>query len=110
MKFRYIGEYPEGQQSLECYGIVFTPGAELEIQGKFASKAMGNRFFEEVKDNPEREEDPESSDSSKEDGSYDPFKGMSRDDLIAMAEDKGIKIDKRWGDAKIIEVIGENEL
>lgn len=95
MKFRYIGEYPNGQQSLLCYGITFTPGAELEIPGKFVNKALGNPFFEEVKDSPKQEHSPQ----------LETDNGHDKAALISEAEILGVKIDKRWSVEKIAAAI-----
>jgi hypothetical protein len=89
-KFRYIGEYPEGKSELVVFGCVFSPGAEIELTGRFVGKARGNRFFEEVAEvvevspvDPEPEVDDE------------------RATLIAEAGARGIKIDKRWSTQKL---------
>ncbi len=95
-KFRYIGDYPEGKTELTVFGCVFSPGAEIELPGKFADKARGNRFFEEVAEANEEQPRNRLLDVV-------PDKG----DLIAQAEALGIKIDKRWSVEKIATKINE---
>ena len=87
-KFRYIGEYPEGKTELTVFGRVFSPGAEIEVPAQFECKARNNRFFEEVTQ------------------AVPPPDGRpSRDDLLAIAEAQGIKIDRRWGYDRLCEAI-----
>ena len=99
-KFRYIGDYPEGKTELTVYGCVFSPGAEIELAGRFADKARGNPFFEEVAELP-LVVDPE--------WDFDPGKAYDKAELIALAEARGIKIDKRWSVAKLAEAIKTGE-
>jgi hypothetical protein len=100
MKFRYIGEYPEGKQSVECYGVMFTPGAELEVPARCVGKAQGNRFFEEVKDRKPEPEEPRNRLLNAE---------PDKNALINEAEVKGVKIDKRWNADKIAAAIKDAE-
>ena len=45
MRFRYIGEAPNG--SIEQYGVRFIPGQASEVTDELAvKKLLGNRFFE----------------------------------------------------------------
>lgn len=47
MKFKYIGEYPDGQ--IEQYGVVFKAGEASDVDDEWAvRKLLGNPFFEAV--------------------------------------------------------------
>lgn len=85
--FRYNGEYPEGKTSINAYGCVFGPGAEIEIADQFVEKARGNRFFEEIVDGKA------------------PAHMLTREQLIVLAERRGAKIDKRWNAEKIAQAV-----
>lgn len=101
-KFRYIGDYPEGKTELAVYGCVFSPGAEVELTGRFVGKAQNNPFFEEVAAPPlPPVVDPE--------WDFDPSKAYDKAELIALAEARGIKIDKRWSVVKLAEAIKTGE-
>jgi hypothetical protein len=119
MKFRYIGAYPNGAQSLDAYGKTFSPGVEHELEGVMASKARGNRFFEPVIDDAEviydepelalelspapapgvamEEQIFETDDTT--------TSTFDRESLIATAEQFGIPIDKRWKSERIAAAI-----
>jgi hypothetical protein len=103
--FRYIGEYPDGMGSVRCFDVAFTPGAEVEVPDRCVEKARGNRFFEEVtgKAKPTVKAEPKPAETE-----FDPLEGMDRDSLIALAELRGIKIDKRWNDEKITSAIKDS--
>lgn len=85
--FRYIGEYPEGQTTLTLLGCEFSHGSEIEIPGQFTQKARANRFLEEIIEGQE------------------PGHVATREQMIRFADAKGIKVDRRWNDAKIAEAI-----
>jgi hypothetical protein len=107
MKFRYIGVYPAGQQEITAYGCKFTPFTEVEVPEQWLEKFTGNRFFELVVDyelvpvEPEPEEEPRNRllDAMPSD----------KDDLIALAGERGVKIDKRWNADKIAAAIVDAE-
>lgn len=105
-KFKYIGEYPDGKTELTVYGVVFSPGAAVEVPHKFVGKARGNRFFEEVAEPvapvPAVEAAPEPDDVPPLEPAA-PV--LTREELIAVAEKHDIKIDKRWTYAKISDAI-----
>lgn len=101
--FRYVGEYPVGTTSLTCYGrYVFTPGAEIELPEPFASKARGNHFFEEVNGS-----EPERIGSAVVTGDLVVAlpDGITKAELIEIADKYEIQIDKRWSFNKIAETI-----
>jgi hypothetical protein len=129
MKFRYIGAYPNGAQSLDAYGKTFSPGVEHDLEGVMASKARGNRFFEPVIDDadviyyepvklelhapelalelspaPDTAPDVaiEEQISEADDTTTATF---DRESLIATAEQFGIPIDKRWKSERIAAAI-----
>jgi hypothetical protein len=93
VKFRYIGEYPDGMESVRCFDVAFTPGVEVEVPDRCVEKARGNRFFEEVEaviaPPAKTEEQPL----------------QSKEDLIALAEAQGVAVDKRWNAAKMAAAI-----
>lgn len=99
-KFRYIGEYPEGKSELFVLGQTFSPGAEIELTGRFEGKARNNRFFEQVA---ETVDDGQAEEPRNRLLDAAPDKGA----LIAKAEALGIKIDKRWSVEKIATRINE---
>lgn len=39
----------------------------------------------------------------------DELDGLDKDQLVALAEERGVEIDKRWGDKKIVAAIRENQ-
>jgi hypothetical protein len=83
VKFRYIGEYPPGKSELTVFGCVFSPGAEIELTGRFIGKARGNRFFEEVADEA-------ASVSVAPKSNFVPDKAYDKDELIALAAERGV--------------------
>jgi SAM-dependent methyltransferase len=101
MKFRYVGECPAGQSSVKCFGLAFVPGEAVELPEQIAEKARRNRFFEAVEEEiivpVDGKVDPE--------WDYNPLVDMDREDLITLAEEKGVKIDKRWNAEKIAAAI-----
>lgn len=105
VKFKYTGDYPEGKTELTVYGCVFSPGAEVELTGRFVGKARGNRFFEEVVEVSQSAHEAEIEARDQLLGGQQ----WSKEDLIAMAEARGIKIDKRWSVAKLAEAIKTGE-
>lgn len=98
LKFRYIGEYPEGKTELVVFGCVFSPGAEIEVPSQFVGKAQGNRFFEEVAE-------PAHTGVVDPEWDFDPNKAYEKDELIAIAEARGVKIDKRWSLERMTQAI-----
>lgn len=100
MKFIYLGAY-SSKNVATCWGHEFKPNEPTHLPEPWASKARTNRFFLEVEENPEFEDDIAPTEPDEDGWDYDPFKGMSREDLIAMADEKGVKIDKRWNFDKI---------
>lgn len=101
VQFRYIGEYPEGAESLRCFDVVFTPGAAVEVPDRCVAKARGNRFFEEVMEPAVTAESPEEEPRNRMLDATAPDK----DALIAIAGERGVKIDKRWNADKIAAAI-----
>jgi len=96
MKFYYVGEYPAGGVA-KCWGHEFRRGDAVELPDEFAAKARGNRFFVEVTGSPVDvptavEEEPT-------------VNGMTKADLTALAEARGVRIDKRWNIEKIAAAI-----
>lgn len=98
VKFRYIGEYPPGKSELMVFGCIFSPEAAVEVPSRFVGKARGNRFFEEV-----AEAAPSASVDAK--NAFVPDKPYDKDELITLAAERGVKIDKRWGLEKMIQAI-----
>lgn len=96
MKFRYIGEYPEGKTSLTCFGAVFAPDLEVELSGEAARKASGNRFFIAVENDADVV-------IPADDSTF--ISGMTKAELITAADQYGIKIDRRWSAEKIATAI-----
>lgn len=121
LKFRYIGDYPAGKTVCEAFGCVFTLGAEIEVPQQFQSKALGNRFFEPIVEEAEIIEDDkiadgnsdaeinvpakDEADTSDPGDDYNPFQGMDKSGLIAMAKDRGVEIDGRWSFDKIAQAL-----
>ncbi len=101
-KFKYIGEYPLGQSHLDCFGVTFRPDEIVEVPAKFIGKARGNRFFVacEAKPADELKAEPKT-----EPANGSPQLGMTKEELIAKAEEFDIKIDKRWSASKIADAI-----
>lgn len=104
MKFRYIGEYPAGQQEIEAYGCKFTPYAEVEVPERWLSKFIGNRFFELVVAYELVPVEPEPAAEEPRNRMLDAVE-PDKDDLIALARERGVKIDKRWNAEKIAAAI-----
>ncbi len=94
MKFRYIGEYPAGRSSLVCWGHEFAPGIAVDLPEPFASKAARNRFFEA--DNGVAPVVP----------IVTSIEDMDKPALIALADERGVKIDKRWSEDRIRGALG----
>jgi hypothetical protein len=73
-----------------AYGITFPAGVPVEVSDPFViRKLRGNRFWREV---PEADEDGDGE--------------LSRDELIAEAERRGIEVDRRWGVRRLREAVG----
>jgi hypothetical protein len=92
--FRFVGAFDALTGTANVFGQTVKSGEIFELPGDRAAKADNNRFFERVTQAQETER-----------GDDDPLLKMERDDLIALAEKKDVKIDKRWGTEKIIEAI-----
>lgn len=98
MKFRYIGEYPAGKQTLDAFGYTFSPGAVVDVDGQHAiGKLSANRFFECVRVAPKAEEPAKKVEDS--------AAGPSKDELLKVAHDKGVKVDARWSEQRIADAI-----
>ncbi len=98
MKVRFIGNPGDSDDNrgyIDWHGVRFTLGEAVDLpEGKLFEKIPGNSHFEVVPD----------------DCDHDPRKGEDKSadekaELIAFAEQHGVKIDKRWSVAKITAAI-----
>ena len=90
MKVKYIGEEGRpGSGSTSAFGREFRIGEAVEVSDDIAERCRRNRYFEVIEDdapasNPDLPQN--------EDG----LQTLDRDELIRIAEDSGVEIDKRW--------------
>lgn len=98
MKIRYLGDGSEHDGQSMLFGRMVSVGDVVDVPDQFETKARFNRFVEIVTgDVPEPKPVPQQNTGS-----------LSKADLIALAEQHGIKIDKRWSEARIADAIIEH--
>ncbi len=94
MKFLYIGEFPDGVDHINAYGVRFARDVAMDVPEKFVGKFLGNRYFAEAAGDAA----PVTSDVAT--GEPD-----EKTQLMAIAQASGVKIDKRWSVQRIRDAI-----
>jgi len=115
MKVKYIGEedtFMSGKTF--AFGREFRVNQVVDVPDDLRGRIERNRYFEVIEDTPpapEPKPEPEQQNrmlaASNEDADH--LERLERDDLIAKAERLGVSIDKRWGQARLIQAIREEK-
>jgi hypothetical protein len=108
MKVRYIGEedaFMSGKTY--AFGREFRVGETVEVSGDIAERCARNRYFEVVEDAAPAPEPkaPQNRMMSATDSAPDLNQSKAR--LIALADERGVKIDRRWSAERIAQAIKE---
>ncbi len=92
MKFRYVGDAPEG--SIDAFGVRFRPGEVSDVTDPAACRKLaGNRFFEKV------EGDASPSTAEAAPSVHEPVAVVPS--LEDQARALGIKVDGRWSERRL---------
>jgi hypothetical protein len=106
MKVVFIGnprDPADNKGSITMFGLTFPLNIPVDVSGSapFAGKLRGNREFRVLDEDPAQDAEPEEAlaEAMKAEGK------PSRAELIALAAERGVKIDKRWNDERIAAAI-----
>lgn len=101
-----------------AFGREFRVNEVAEVPDSLRGRVRRNRYFEIVEDvppAPETKEEPEPDEPQNRMLSVngaceeDDLASLSREELVAKAEEIGVQIDKRWGQARLIQAICDRE-
>jgi len=111
MKVKYIGEedtFMSGKTF--AFGREFRVNQVVDVPDDLRGRIERNRYFEVIEDTPpapEPKPEPEQQNRMLSASSEPDLESLERHELIAKADEVGATVDRRWGNARIIEAIKE---